>query len=113
MHLAYSATPAPPRDRLLRIPDVERVAGIKKSTVYQLMREGKFPPCVRITRRLSAWPESAVLNWVQQRIRESDAPTSAIQTNGQQRPNACRHDAGPPGNAPPTMQKHANKGAAS
>ncbi|MDR0273983.1 MAG: AlpA family phage regulatory protein [Burkholderiaceae bacterium] len=66
-------TPPPPRDRLLRIPDVERIAGIKKSTVYGLMREGKFPSCVRVTRRLSAWPESAVLNWVQQRIREGGA----------------------------------------
>ncbi|MDO5289876.1 MAG: AlpA family phage regulatory protein [Pseudomonadota bacterium] len=73
MQLVHSATPAPPRDRLLRLPDVERLAGIKKSTVYQLMKEGKFPQCVRITRRLSAWPESAVLAWVHARIQEGGA----------------------------------------
>ncbi|HRN76526.1 AlpA family phage regulatory protein [Ottowia sp.] len=70
MQLVHSAPGAQPRDRLLRLPDVEQLAGIKKSTIYQLMREGKFPQCVRITRRLSAWPESAVLTWVHERIRE-------------------------------------------
>lgn len=73
MQLVHSAAPAVPRDRLLRLPDVEALAGIKKSTIYQLMREGKFPSCVRISRRLSVWPESAVLTWVNQRIREGGA----------------------------------------
>jgi prophage regulatory protein len=76
IHLVFTVhqnPPAPPRDRLLRLPDVERIAGVKKSTVYQLMRQGQFPKCVRITRRLSAWPESAVLNWVQARIAEGGA----------------------------------------
>ena len=70
MQLVHAAAPAVPRDRLLRLPDVEALAGIKKSTIYQLMREGKFPTCVRISRRLSVWPESAVLTWVNARIRE-------------------------------------------
>ena len=70
MQLVHSAAPAVPRDRLLRLPGVEALAGIKKSTIYQLMREGKFPTCVRISRRLSVWPESAVLTWVNARIRE-------------------------------------------
>ncbi len=70
MQLVHAAAPAVPRDRLLRLPDVEALVGIKKSTIYQLMREGKFPTCVRISRRLSVWPESAVLTWVNARIRE-------------------------------------------
>ena len=57
-----------PRDRLLRLPDVEAATGCKKSTIYKLMKEGKFPHCVRITARMAAWPESAVLQWVQARI---------------------------------------------
>ena len=73
MQLVHSATPAPPRDRLLRLPDVERLAGIKKSTLYALMQKGQFPPCVRISRRLSVWSESAVLTWVNERIREGGA----------------------------------------
>ena len=72
VHTTPAAPPHPrmlvPRDRLLRLPQVEDAAGIKKSTVYALVREGKFPPPVRITRRLSVWPESAVLAWVQAQI---------------------------------------------
>lgn len=66
--LVHSTKPVIPRDRLLRLPDVETATGCKKSTIYKLMKEGKFPPCVRITARMAAWPESAVLAWVQARI---------------------------------------------
>lgn len=68
MQVVHTVKPAVPRDRLLRLPDVEATTGCKKSTIYKLMKEGKFPPCVRITARMAAWPESAVLAWVQARI---------------------------------------------
>lgn len=68
MHVVHSARPVVPRDRLLRLADVEAVAGCKKSTIYKLMKEGKFPRCVYVTSRTVAWPESAVLTWVQERI---------------------------------------------
>lgn len=72
----HAVVPLPPpvqRNRLLRLPDVEQLTGLKKSTVYQLMREGKFPRCVRLTSRLSAWPESSVQEWVNQRINQGGA----------------------------------------
>jgi|PersoiStandDraft_1058852.scaffolds.fasta_scaffold09614_4 prophage regulatory protein len=68
LHLAHSSKPVVPRDRLLRLPEVEAVTGCKKSTIYKLMKDGRFPPCRRITARMAAWPESAVLQWVQDRI---------------------------------------------
>lgn len=74
MQVVHSAPPAPgarpviPRDRLIRLPEVEALTGIKKSTIYLLMKQGKFPPCLAITRRMVAWPETAVLQWVQERI---------------------------------------------
>lgn len=68
VHLAYSAKPVTPRDRLLRLPEVEAICGIRKSSIYVLMKQGKFPPCIHVTSRLSAWPESAVYKWVQDRI---------------------------------------------
>jgi prophage regulatory protein len=66
--VVHAATPAAPRDRLLRISDVEAATGCKKSTIYKLMREGRFPARVRITARFAVWPESAVMAWVQARI---------------------------------------------
>ena len=68
IHLAHTQKPVTPRDRLLRLPEVEILTGCRKSTIYKLMKEGKFPKCLRITARMSAWPESAVLQWVQERI---------------------------------------------
>lgn len=73
VHLAHSQKPVTPRDRLLRLPDVEALTGCKKSTIYKLMKEGRFPSSVRITDRASAWSEAAVLQWVQQRIEQGGA----------------------------------------
>ena len=61
-------TPLVPRDRLLRLPDVSDIVGIRKSSIYALMKEGKFPKCIYITSKTVAWPESAVLAWVDDRI---------------------------------------------
>lgn len=68
MHLVHSAKPVVPRDRLLRLAEVESLSGAKRSTIYQLMKEGKFPRQITVSRRFAAWPESAVLQWVQDRI---------------------------------------------
>ncbi|MCS4511505.1 helix-turn-helix transcriptional regulator [Xylophilus ampelinus] len=71
------------RERLLRLPEVEDVCGIKKSTIYALMKQigpdgrRKFPPCIRVTRRAAAWPESAVMEWVRLRVAESTHAASA------------------------------------
>lgn len=63
---AINAQPKP--ERLLRLAGVEHLSGLKKSSIYKLMKEGKFPVCVRVTARVSAWPESKVLAWVHERI---------------------------------------------
>ncbi|MDH0362528.1 AlpA family phage regulatory protein [Comamonas aquatica] len=70
MHVVHSTRPVVPRDRLLRLADVEATTGCKKSTIYKLMKEGKFPRCIYVTGRMVAWPETAVLSWVQARIAE-------------------------------------------
>ena len=73
LHLAHSTRPVIPRDRLLRLPDVETMTGLRKSSIYTLIKEGKFPKQITVTRRMSAWAESAVLQWVQDRINQATA----------------------------------------
>lgn len=68
MHLVSETRPQVKRDRLLRLPECESMSGLKKSTIYLLMKRGEFPRCVQVTPRCVAWPESAVLQWVQDRI---------------------------------------------
>lgn len=59
-------------DRLLRLPDVEALTGLRKSAIYAAMKDGRFPPCVKLlSARASAWPESEVQAWISSRIRAS------------------------------------------
>ena len=72
MQLVNETRPQVRRDRLLRLPEVEAATGLKKSTIYLLMKRREFVPCVQVTARCVAWPESRVLQWVQDRITAAD-----------------------------------------
>ncbi|WP_079420279.1 helix-turn-helix transcriptional regulator [Thiomonas intermedia] len=52
--------PSVSTERLLRLPDVEAMTGLRRSALYAAMKEGKFPPCVKLGARAAAWPESEV-----------------------------------------------------
>ena len=71
MQVVHQSRPVVPRDRLIRLPDVESATGCKKSTIYLMIGEGRFPRPVRLSARHVAWSESAVLCWVQARIAEA------------------------------------------
>ena len=71
MQVVHQSRPVVPRDRLIRLPDVEGATGCKKSTIYELMKAGRFPKPVRLSARHVAWPEASVLQWVQDRISEA------------------------------------------
>lgn len=58
----------PKRERLLRLPEVEARCGIKKSTIYALMKRGEFPACVQCGARAVAWPESRIDGWIAARL---------------------------------------------
>lgn len=60
------------RDRFMRLAEVEIAVGLKKSTIYLLMKRGQFPRSVQITPRCVAWPESRVLQYVQDKIAGAD-----------------------------------------
>ena len=64
------------RDRLLRLKEVEFITAQKKSTLYNLLRDGKFVKPIRIGERAVFWSETAVLQWVQDRIKESTQTTA-------------------------------------
>ena len=70
LQLVHQSRPAVPRDRLVRLPEVESMVGFRKSAIYSMIAAGKFPKPLRLSARMVAWPESAVLAWVQSRIAE-------------------------------------------
>lgn len=64
MSIAHIRNP----DRLLRLPEVERLTGLCRSTIYDQMRKGIFPSSVKTGQRAAAWPESAVQAWIAERM---------------------------------------------
>ncbi len=65
MQLVHQARPVVPRDRLIRIAEVQQLIGCKKSSIYKMLEEGKFPKPIRYSPRLVVWQETVVLQWVQ------------------------------------------------
>jgi prophage regulatory protein len=73
-------------ERLLRQPAVLAQTGLKRSALYDKIRRGEFSRPIRIGKRAVAWPESAVVAWINERIasaaalpmtRESDQATGS------------------------------------
>jgi prophage regulatory protein len=55
-------------DKLLRLPDVQRLTGLRRSSIYEQMKEGTFPQSVKLGRRAIAWSEAAVQAWIRERL---------------------------------------------
>ena len=53
--------------RLLRIEEVEEITGLSHSTIYRKVKEGTFPPPVRVGKRAVRWREWEVREWVRSR----------------------------------------------
>lgn len=60
-----------PRTRLLRLPEVEQISGLKKSAIYLRAKDGSFPRPIKIGTRNVAWIESEVDGWVAERVAEA------------------------------------------
>jgi prophage regulatory protein len=54
--------------RLLRLDDVKGRTGLSRSTIYQLIKVGKFPPNLNIGARAVAWLESDIERWIVGRV---------------------------------------------
>jgi prophage regulatory protein len=47
-------------DRNVRLPELEKLLGVKKTTIYRLMAEDKLDQPLRLGPRLVAWRMSSV-----------------------------------------------------
>ena len=55
-------------DRLLRLSEVQRLTGLRRSALYEQMQRGVFPRPVKTGRRLACWSETAVQSWISDRL---------------------------------------------
>ncbi|MDR2875424.1 MAG: AlpA family phage regulatory protein [Methylobacillus sp.] len=51
-------------NRLLKLPEVLIVTGLKKSAVYSKLKDGTFPQSIQLGTRCVAWPSQDVAAWV-------------------------------------------------
>lgn len=54
-----------PPERLLRLPEVMERVGLRRTAIYQRMREGRFPQSRSLGPRCTVWVESEIDDWVQ------------------------------------------------
>lgn len=52
-------------ERLLRLPEVMRRVGLKRSAIYLRMSEGRFPKSRSLGPKCAIWVESEIDAWIQ------------------------------------------------
>lgn len=62
--------------RLIRRKEVQDKTGLSPSSIYAMMKQGKFPLCLNLSERRVAWIESDVDNWISERIAQHQATTT-------------------------------------
>jgi prophage regulatory protein len=55
--------------RALRTPEVLRVTGLSKSTIWRLMKAGKFPRNVKLGPKAVGWLAHDIDRWFQDRVK--------------------------------------------
>ena len=56
------------RERLIRLPEVEAITGVKKSFIYAGMRSGTFPQSSKVSRRCTVWPITEIYRWCESQL---------------------------------------------
>lgn len=51
-------------DRLIRIDEVKRRAGLGKTMIYRLIQQGRFPPPYKLSPFVARWSEHEVVGWI-------------------------------------------------
>lgn len=57
---------------LLDVKQVSQLCNIGKSTIWVLVKEGKFPKPVKLTTRCTRWKKSDVVAWGENLLNEND-----------------------------------------
>ena len=50
-------------DQILRMPDLKRLTGLSKTTIYRMIAEGEFPRPVQLRKQSVGWRASAIQQW--------------------------------------------------
>ena len=73
--VAIAAAPSLEGAKLLRLPDVCSRVGMRRTAVYALISEGRFPPPVKVG-GASAWVDVEITAWIEGLVASRDANSS-------------------------------------
>ena len=59
------------KENLMRLPEVIKLTGFRRSQIYRLVNIGEFPKQVKISSKSAAWLESELEEWMDKKIQES------------------------------------------
>lgn len=51
-------------DRILRWPELHKLVGLSRTTIWRLERINAFPSRILLSKRAVGWSQSSVLRWV-------------------------------------------------
>lgn len=60
--------------RYIRFKELRKSIPLGRTTIWRMMREGRFPQSRRIGKMAAAWLESEVDEWIRQRAEEGGKP---------------------------------------
>ena len=60
-------------DPLLSIKDLKALLGVGESTIWQWVRDGKFPKPIKLSKTLSRWKQSKVEGWINEQSESNQA----------------------------------------
>ncbi len=62
----------PTPDRLIRLPEVMARVGLRRTAIYQRMREGRFPKSRSLGPRCTVWVEAEIDDWIGSIVERTD-----------------------------------------
>jgi prophage regulatory protein len=60
-----------PNECALRLPQVCKITGLRRSMIYRMQAEKRFPQRIKLSERAVGWLEREVQEWLAQRIERS------------------------------------------
>lgn len=70
-------------ERFIRLNEVLTICGKSRSSLYEAIKEGKFPAPIKLQGRSSAWVRSEIQQWIQACIAASRVTTKACREQDQ------------------------------
>ena len=64
------AAKIPTEARLARLPKTMELTGVKRSSLYAMVKAGQFPKPIKLSSRCSAWVVAELEEWIASKIAE-------------------------------------------